>query len=74
MANRVELDYSELREIMHERDRLSDREFDARRIITAAFGEYACMIKAKLSEEEVAAFERNFAVDARKWLAEPVNS
>lgn len=51
-----------------ELDRLRAREDEARRIINAAFGEYACMILALLTEDQKATFERNFAVDARKWL------
>lgn len=41
---------------------------EAREVIRAAFGEYACMIKAKLTEAEIVEFERNFAVPARRAL------
>lgn len=45
------------------------REGEALRLLNAAFGEYACMIKAKLTKSEIGEFERNFAVPARKWIA-----
>lgn len=51
-------------------ERLRAREREALRLLNAAFGEYSCCGKAKLGESEVAEFERNFAVPARKFIAE----
>lgn len=71
-AEAARLEIERLRGLIDSRpagDGVDHREIEARRLILAAFGEYACMIKAKLSEAEIAEFEKNFARDARAWLA-----
>lgn len=47
---------------------LRQREADALKLLHAAFGEYACMIKAHLSEQEIFEFEKNFAAPARAFI------
>ena len=42
---------------------------EARNLINAAFGEYACAASKYIPENEKALFERNFAVSARNFLA-----
>lgn len=49
-------------------DHLRQREAEALKLLHNAFGEYACMIKAHLSETEIALFEANFAVPARAFI------
>lgn len=58
------------RKAADEIERLLAREIESLRLLNAAFGEYSCCGKAKLDESEVAEFERNFAVSARKFIAE----
>ena len=54
------------------RDKLAAKDAlieEARNLINAAFGEYACAASKYIPENEKALFERNFAVSARNFLA-----